>query len=915
MPTPASTSIRSAWDSLDDGQRDFIRESNGAGPEMDDNALLDALSKPEAIIERYGRLAEDSRRSIDWLRDPASPSHEEPPDGPESTVELIAFALAFPIVSDGGDHEGFEIPLDVRVVLHRADPSIPTDLAVHLALLEVGDLEALAAIHQVEASSAEPVHLERAARVAAAILDKENIETLFQTLEPHTAAILVWFSSAENPEKFTAKRPESLGLHGITEEKCMAAVHVLNRLGLLIESEPSDTGEIGYFLPCDTRVALRFVVEAALDGQCASAFKNLEAKWLAVAADCSARSVGAVAVSRARCALVGAVAGGFRPNNVVDQLLVDLNAFDPEEQLPGEFASRVLDVRSSDAFARSALKLWLTFLEDRFSEELFGAFNVSIDDLNQELYHNQSADSAGHDRQRRIWEEILYDVRAGLLVTIGLLSDDRWYSVRQLAAWACAHTRNVLFHIVPEVLVDLEICEPLLPITTQPIPSSLVVHVEQALASLLVSLLEPIGAVCLDDTRRHFSVNPEAFRLFEPGTSEFERLVGEPLEKWGETFGEWLPAPTERSGRDNGLVTFHWVDSTTIEVPADAHLHDLLTLAAWAETTFDGTSFRFTIQRDRTEASAQGVDAGELERLVTWLMVRSSYKVPDQARALFPICSTAADFDRHFAQQAATGEVAMLYSALDTWGDIPPLHLMEELRSWGEPAAQFLLGRFEEAVQTQQFDDPRIRHAIILLGELCVNSHASQLADILQTTTDEKLEATAAMALARMGARGIKALSAALHNGYLDIHKRLVACGALTTLSILHPALADRCVDQILRFVNFEEWDNDVVTYAGIHLAESGHPKAREFLEQARDQRLWDELVTSLDDALWLCDQAPSIWGHPMLSGPLSHIFPTQSECEEMMRASGVEDIMKHAGFDDSRTMAHLPRRKKPGEN
>lgn len=922
MPHVDSIRIRNAWCLLTEQQKRTIRNTRRAASETDERVDPMPAELEDPVEIRRFLEARPSLQSATLLLammmfpEPSTLLDEQ---DVEQAQRLLDAGLAFPVDPNGSLEVGgaIQVPLEVRSALADSYVEIVPSLAVSLSQRDRAEIEQLAELHHLTTKEDSDL-FDLCDELSAALMQPERLETLVADLEPETRKVLLWILHHGSPGNIAASRPsDEPAIGGVTSDRYDSAVRVLYRLGLL--TPQAQVGDEQYFaIPHDLANALRRLVTEHFLEDLRGVYLSAEELWIPASADAAPIVVGGDAPLMMRMRLLRCLQGEYDPSNPYDALLAMLGAFEPESGAAGEFASRLLDVQGSQALARTALTIWLEALNDPLTADLMWQFGLSIDEVLDDIEENVEGEVTDdiieeQTSRREIVEHLVFQLRAGLILALSFMDGNRWLPVRTLAHWLCLHARLIFFELGGAALRQIWLTESPITISFDKLPRDLLIKVELTLVQIFERLMVPCGAVVLDASRRHFLVNAQTMLIFEPGDAGFETLFAELEPVWQEAPVSWSPAPTELPHRRGALAPFQWLDAQTVEVPVDAHTFDLLALSRWAWAEFAGTAVRFRLDRARLAEAAAATSPEELQRLLTWLSIRSAGRMPDQARAMFPVASSYPEFSRDFLRMAGRGEVAALFDAIDVWNGFPPYQLVEELRAWGPAATEFLHAWVREILDSSATADSTnaMRLAVIVLHDLAHTPVVPELVRIAREVDDDLLVATSTMALGGFGKEGYRALKSLLEDGYIDVDLGLMACGGAAALAIQSPALTRQAINLILAFAHADEWENDVVTHLAIYLAETGHFEAAKFAQELRSQGRWDADFVSEEDFQWIFESAPSVWGHPSLNGPLSHLFPSLGEAEDMLRNSGFDDLMHETSFQPSPIMAFLPFRKK----
>lgn len=827
-----------------------------------------ALSAAGAIRQRAAALAPETREVLGDLLafDPEFLELSSP--GGAALEELLDAALVVEILDDAG--ERLLIPVEVRIALLDERAALGAPVVALLGGWEPDDLQALSDLHGIEIDAAEDT-IQAAVELAENLTDVERLDGLFDSLPPATKRLVHWFCEVETPvpvEKASAMagRFAELAGDGGPGDK------VLVRLGLAHELDVDSDALL--VVPPDVREALRPLIETSLTDRCRGLYEALRADALPAFRDIFPHGYGGNSLMSARSRLLRAAMVGPDPRDLLDRVLTVFRVLDNEDGV-GELASLHLDTATPDRFAQECLRSWLGSLDDEFTRVLVAPFGGDSIALADWILGGDGPSEAGRP-DADDWTAFLYDLRANLLFVLGVLQPGHWYPLTALARWFASIYRRLLWHAGGFHSVDDE-----LPRHALPLPGVEVTHEEETrlydgLVTIFAELLEPIGAVRLDATAERFMTNPEALRLFRDGDPGFDTLWTDAESVVGDDVELWLPVPSSWGVRPSGLAWIRWLDAEVIEVGPDAHVHDLLRLTEFASPLFGGTTAQFLFTE---ESIARGLDRGnDAAEFALWLQVRTEGMSE-------PVSTLLLQNGGSLSDEPAVDSVEVVLRAiasLDDWeGTLPPLELLESIRSWGTVAIDVLRDRLAALVEASDWSDHRLPHLTVLLGELGAVHAIPLLLRILGFSDNDDADGAASMALARIGPAAHDGLDALIGNPTAAGPKRLLAAGSLSSLAVLHPSACDACVNSLRRpLAEVETLPEDVPSLLGIFIAETGHPSAEPLLHQMREQGLWMDEVMPFDEALWIAGLSPAVWGHPSFGAPLAYLFPPLVEAE-----------------------------------
>lgn len=875
------------------------------------------LAEPEAIRRRLAGLPEaDLRWLSEWATvDPVVFSESVPPDlRDRALAQGVCLAIAAPSAAEDAAEEEEDfgegagpvwtvLPFEVRAVLCTGRGMAQADLALLLLSRDEEELLELAELHSV----AEPEALDRwdlVLAIAGALLQDEALRDLLDSLQPASRTLLQWLHGHGRPIPEAVLHARADRLLSRDAEPAQAAERVLLRVGLL-HRLPGE-GSTLLALPSDVRRSLTLLLDEQLTSEVKACWQDLRNAALPAFRDVVPRGVGGDPLRAARMRLLRTLVYEPLARHPLDDVLEMLRIVDPENGVPGEYASLHLDVSSPDAFARQALRTWLGQAVDPFTSALMGAFGADVDAMADYVHGEGEATAADPDREidRERWLELVLHVRAHLLCGLSLLPAGHWFPIPVLARWLTTTYRLVHLRAETEGGWGPRAPGDALPLNPMDLESDTDDAVAGALRTVLRGLLEPIGAVLVDRSGRLLMTQSEALRVFRDGDPGFHLLWEAAEATTGDDLDLWLPLPNDPGARTSGVADVRWVDDTGLVLDADAHLHDLLRLAQWTAPEHDGTELVFRF--DATHV-ARGEESGaDAEDFLLWLRVRTGHPVPTRVRALFSMSSAVADGTEPAVDAAVVGRVSTLLHKLQSWGDTPSLTLMEELRGWGPRIVRQLLAEVDRSIRQRRFRRTDLPHILLLLGELGDPRACPALLRALAFAEDELVEGIAAMACARIGGPAMQGLIALLNNPAAGSDKQLAAAATLSSLAVLHPEYTEAVVQAISRFLSSDELEADVLTIAGVHLAETGHPDVESILFQLREQGLWVEELMQFDEAIWVASISPAVWGHPIYAAPLALIFPTSSESRHLTEEAGIDELLRGSGVQSDAILGDL---------
>lgn len=897
MPIQGSTRFASVWAGLSDQDKTVLRHAVALEHANDDEVIAQ-LSDVREIDARIEALAEDHFQLLCDVCSEAGLLFETTDPDYELMLEEI-FGRGLLVPQNGDVPSSWLAPLEVRLALLDPEEFSDGDLAVLLALHDPEELEDLAQSHQIILPTPSD-HLALAESIAHGILDTGHLEQLIASLDEESLTLLLWLIQHDGPiaESSMLDWIEDENLH--EGKVSYSAYSVLTHLGLLQKLESGDVSLT--LIPSDLRLQLIPLLTASFDQPAANAWAALRDSGQPSFRDAFPRGPAGSPLVTARYRLLRAISEAPDPYDPIDRLIQEFYLFDPQKQSVGELASFHLDVESPDALARHILRVWASSGEDVFTRALLAAFEGDTHTILRWLTE-QDWKPGDEAFERQLWLETLIHLRGLLLICLGCLSAGAWYSMEHLTDLMLAVYRRTMWQYGRYRLFAEDFPHNALPVGTEEIQEHHRDNLADVLQDLFEFVFEPIGAAQRDRSGTLFLINSEAFRVFREVDHGFEGLWEATEAILGEDADLWLPIPGEVGSALRGMPMILWHEDGSLSLPVDAPISDLARLAEWGIVRWEGTYFRFEFEEDDF---ATEEDHAQLEELLVWLVVRSGTPLPDAFRAIVPLSNTVADQDLDAVFAAGRSYVSELYAALDAWVETPSLALMEELRSWGEACRVLLLEKIEEATQENNVESPVLRHNAILLSELGCEGAVPAMLKLFLLCKDERQEGAIGMALAKLGEPAIHGLLRPFFNPTIELEKRLAIAGVLSSAGILHPHLADQIFQELRKLIRDDEIGDDVATVFCAHIAEMGHPGAETLMRELREQGRWFEDVLPFDDALWTAAISPSIWGHPVYAGPLAQIFPNAWESEEVLRAAGVDELMREATVQQENVLGRL---------
>lgn len=902
MATNVSTRIPELWKALSAEDRSACLRAFGASSDDASHALTQ-LADPTDILARARALKEDQ---YDLLYELCFESglYVQTLD-PAFEAELHAlrdagFLLPF---ASSADLPTWVVPLEIRTTLATKDDLSDADLALQLYFYDDETLSTLARTHGV-ARGAPNDRLARIETIANALLDAAHLEQLLDSLTAAAHSLLLWMIQHDGPIAHRQTLAWIAERADVEDAMSPAALAVLERLGFIHPFESEDLRM--WSIASDLRAALLPLLTRGFHQPAIDAWTTLRESTQPCFRDTFPRGSAGSPLYHARYRLLRSIAQGMDPREKLDQLLREFFIFDEHQQTGGALCSYQLDVQTPDAFARHILRVWTGSLDDAFTRSLLSAFEGDVHAISRWLIDNPSTEEDESDGvERQLWLELLVQLRGLLLISMGCLSPGVWYPLDHLAEYVTTLYRRTVWQYGRYRLFRPEFPHEALPVGTEELSEEHTAAVRVALEQLFAYFFEVIGAAERDESGELFVVNNEAFRVFRESDQHFEGLWEAAEAILHDDIDLWLPLPNERGPRFEPSPSLQWNDDGSLRLPVDAPLSDLMRIAEWGTPYWEGTHFRFEFN---TQSFLEDADPSDIEELLVWLVVRAECPLPDRFRSLVPLSYTEADAPYTQVVDHAQGYVLPLFYALEAWGESPSLAIMEELRSWGHAASDVLLDYIEAATERQEVHTPLVRHAAILLGELRNTDAVPALLDAFVHCSEDRQEGAIGMALSKMGAAAFSSLQRLLYDPMLHAEKRLSTAGVLTAMGVLYPHLKHTIFQHFRLIIRDEETRDDVATILAIYAADLGHPDTDDVIRTLQHEGRWVEDVMPFEDALWTSAISPCNWGHPIYAGPLAQIFPNVWESEEVVRAAGVDEVMRGASVDQATVLGRSGR-------
>lgn len=871
MPRAANLRLTELLTMLPEADCAALLEAHGFEPTQL-VAAADALADFEAVCRRREALDPASRELLDELLG-LEPGFVDLALGEgRDPAPLIAAVLLVAHSDDGRTTHYF--PVEVRAALLDETSRQTAPVGALLAEWDEEELTELAALHGLPELAADGDTIATAMMIAHTLTDVERLDSVFDSLPAASKRLAHWLCEVEEPVPLAKAALKARRYAELAGDGAGTAERILLRLGIAHQVDAD--GDSLLVVPYDVRDALRPIIESSLNERCRTIYARLRDEALPAFRDLFPHGAGGNPLVAARQRAVRAALVGPDLSDRLDRILLVFRVLDAQTGV-GELASLHLDVATPERFAQECLRGWLNSLDDDFTRILVEPFGADCVALADWILEGETPDEEGAG-DADDWGAFLHDLRGNFLFALSLLAPGHWFPVANLVDLVAATYRRLLWHAGGFHGLSDDAPEHAFPMPGVEVTQEEEARLYEAVVVLLVDLLEPLGAVRMDERRKLFMVNTEALRLFRDGDSGFDTLWSDAEAYVGDDIDLWLPIPTSYGVRVSGVERIRWLDELTAELGPDAHFHDLLRFARWADPIFVGGTSRFLFG---PSSVARGLEAEDPDEFLLWLAVRAAAPIPSAVRALFPLSSAAADSDEPVV--AASRLARKLVDELDQWGEAVPIDHMEALRGLGTAAAGVVADALARAVELAEWRSPRVRHLAVLAGELGLVEAVPLLVRVLAHSDFEPTEGAAACALARLGLPAYDHLAAILANPAADIDKRLAAAGAISAMGVLHPSICGQTVSALGAVTaQAEDLPEDVPTLVGIFAAETGHPNAEHLLHSLRDQGLWLDDVMAFDEALWVAGMSPSVWGHPIYATSLAHLYPPRAEAERL---------------------------------
>jgi hypothetical protein len=896
MPADSALRIADAVQRTSEPRRRALRAHLGSG-DLSDEDLAALLADADRIERTIAALPDDVADDLAFLADAAHP-HDPGPHGADPIEALCAQGLLFEIGT--GEERVFTVPFEVLATLPDTRLADRAPLVAWLAWLEDDELRTLARTHTDLPSTRD--HADLARQVAKARLEGARIDALLEPLG--SAAIGVLRRLVERPPA-QRRRAEVRGPNGAPER-------TLVRLGLVFE-HPADPDLL--VVPPDLEIRIDAALDARMGVELRSAWTALRDRCQPAQPDLWPRGAGGNALVAFRYRLLRALQSAPDPAHPVDRLLALLGILDAETNDLGALASVHLDAAGSEAMARVAIRTWLNSIDDELTRPVAAAWGADPAAVADWLLAPERVPDERDPRDDGWrWTQFLFAIRAELIFVISLLPPVQWIPLDALATF---HVR-----IVDRIAFRQGLAEhfsgdfPRAALPVHPLdcdPDRVLDATTDALRRVLAELLEPIGAVAIAPAGDRFAVNPSALRVFANDDSFLDEIWGDIEPVVEADLDYWYPLPTDPGVRVAGLAAPVWRDGETIEIAADAHLWDLVRLAQFATVSLDVDAFRFRFEpRSVGVSRAFGADA---EEFASWLVVRTGQALPRTLRGMLGLRGPrAADSARDAAYSWARDHLLAL---LDR-DEAPALGVVEELRGWGEIAANLLVAELDAASGAREWDRPGLPFVCHLLGELGEARALPSLLRCVAFTDSVPLESAAAMAAARIGPAAIEGLTALVANDGAEFDKRVAAASALSTIAILYPERCGAVAGTLTHVLEIGDLEPDVATLIALYLADTGHPSAERALERLQERGAWAPEISDFEDAVDIARTSPGVFGHPVWalgSAQIHGPVPMPIDDDDLEDETDGDDDLDDPFFDappsERDETRHRPRRRR----
>lgn len=894
MATKVSTLYSELWKELSHEDRSALTRAVGI-QDSDPAAIVSQLSDRDAILRRTADLSDEHEQLLYEVCF-ESGLYIETFD-PEFEAELrflFDAGLILPTIQEGVP--SWVAPLEVRTALAEPDDLVDADLALTLYFSDDESLDSLVRSHQLTIAP-DSSRLERIEAIAHGLLDPEHLEQLLESLTASAHKLLSWLIQHDGPVTQSDAMDWVIAHSDHDISMSTAVLEVLHRLGL-IQSQYTEGLRL-WTIASDMRSALLPILTAGFNQPAANAWTQLREGGQPSFRDTFPRGAAGSPLLHARYRLVRCISQGIEEHSQLDALLREFFIYDAHQQTAGALASYQLDVQTPDAFARHMLRVWTGSLDDVFTRALIAAFEGDAHVIARWIGQNPAGpdDEGGNGFARQLWLEMLVQFRGIVIASLGCLSAGVWYQLDHLANYLVAAYRRTVWQYGRYRLFSPEFPYAALPVGTEDIQPAHLHALRHALDLLMEHFFEVIGAAQRDPSGELFIVNTEAFRVFRESDLHFDGLWEAAEAMLDEDIDLWLPLPGEQGPQPIASPSLKWHADGSLSIPADAPLSDLVRIAEWGTPHWEGPNFRFTFE---SASFLEDTDPEDLEEFLVWLVVRAESSLPDVFRSLVPLSYAEADESYESVLVVAEGYVTPLLHALEAWGESPSLAIMEELRSWGRVLEGMLLRNLKENVEAQVYDSSLLRHVGILLGELRSTDAVPLLLHVFLHCTDDRQEGALGMTLARIGAPALNPLRKTLYDQNADTDKRLATAGVLTSIGVLHPHLKDVIFQHFRLIIRDEDTRDDVATILAVYAADLGHMETDTVIRGLQHEGRWVDEVMPFEDALWTAAISPCNWGHPTYAGPLAQVFPNVWESEEVLRAAGIDEVMRGSSVEQA---------------
>lgn len=895
-----STRFSSCWSQLDPNDQAILRATT-MGNATSDEQVLAQLIDPERIETRVRALTEDDRDLLFEICFESRIFFESGDDDEAARLhQIFAQGLVVPFVLE--DARVWLAPLEIRATLVNTDALSDADLAVVLTTQDDELLADLAASHALVFDDDTP-ELERVEAITQAILDDEQLHQLITSLTPEALTLLLWFVQRDGPVAVPVMHHWIEDHQSIEPELYGSVVWVLHRFGLIY---PYTLHELEmWMMPSDLRYALMPILTYGFDQSAGASWETLRDNAQSSFRDEFPRGSAGSPLVHARYRLMRCIAHGPDDASLMDRLLQIFFIYNPDQQGPGALASYQLDVHSPDAFARHMLRVWIGSLDDSFTRMLIEAFGGDGATIEAWLRSDadRSSEPSEESLERQLWLEILVQMRGMLTVAMSCLSAGLWYRLDDLVNVVLAIYRRATWQYGRYRLFEQNFPFEALPVGTEDIRDEHRAALTLVLRKIFRQFFEVIGAAQMNATDELFLVNSEAFRIFRETDPHFDGIWECADALLNDDIDLWLPLPGDPGVCYDGLPSLYWDQDEHLRIPLTVPVADLVRIAEWGTPRWEGAHFSivFDIERLSTDTQVQA-----LEEWMLWLVIRAHGPIPDTVRSLIPLSSARADGSEQQVVEEAKLLIRPMVDALESWGEGPPLALMEELRSWGDALVAHTTERVNALLDAQQYDAPLLRHFSLLLAELQAQHAGKDIFRAFMHCRDDVQEGALGAALSRLGVSVLAPLVGALRSTDISFEKRLAVAGVLAGIGVLHPQTRESVFRQLSVLAGDPEIGDDVSTILAVYAADLGHPESEELIQVIQSQGRWMDEILPFEDALWTAAISPCNWGHPIFSNPLAQIFPNVWESEAVLKASGMDDVLARANLERTTVLGRI---------